>query len=232
MSFVRGRPCSTISLPATSDSQLSAITSDGVRTSRTPMKLVRRRIRSAFSSQICLVRASTPLSSLRARLSLRGRRHPGKPRNLADWGVHTRRRSRPPRVDNGFDAARHERYVRARPRCSAVPRRWLRPRSRGPSEVEPTAVAAIALEDSAARAWLARAQRPDGGFAARDGRPESPSVAALAALAMGDEAMAFNSPAVLVIAIGLVGVVLFGLFPASIMDFVSTISTSTGFVAP
>ncbi len=56
----------------------------------------------------------------------------GKPRNLADWGVHTRRRSRPPRVDNGFDAARHERYVRARPRCSAVPRRWLRPRSRGP----------------------------------------------------------------------------------------------------
>jgi NADH-quinone oxidoreductase subunit N len=44
--------------------------------------------------------------------------------------------------------------------------------------------------------------------------------------------MAFNSPAILVIALGLVGVVLFGLFPASIMDFVSTISTSTGFVAP
>lgn len=58
----------------------------------------------------------------------------------------------------------------------------------GPSEVEPTAIAAIALEDTAARAWLARAQRPDGGFAARDGRPESPSVAALAALALGDGA--------------------------------------------
>jgi hypothetical protein len=56
----------------------------------------------------------------------------------------------------------------------------------GPSEVEPTAVAALALEDTAARAWLARAQRPDGGFEARDGRPESPSVAALAALALGD----------------------------------------------
>ena len=54
------------------------------------------------------------------------------------------------------------------------------------SEVEPTAIAALALEDAGARAWLAAAQRPDGGFAALDGRPESPSVAALAALALAD----------------------------------------------
>lgn len=56
----------------------------------------------------------------------------------------------------------------------------------GPSEVEPTAVAAIALDDSEARAWLTRAQRHDGGFAANDGRPESPSVAALVAVALDE----------------------------------------------
>ena len=56
----------------------------------------------------------------------------------------------------------------------------------GTSEAEPTAVAALALDDAAARAWLSAAQRPDGGFAALDGRPESPSVAALAALALND----------------------------------------------
>ena len=36
----------------------------------------------------------------------------------------------------------------------------------------------------------------------------------------------------LVIAIGLVGVILFGLFPASVMDFASKISSSTGLIAP
>ncbi len=56
----------------------------------------------------------------------------------------------------------------------------------GPAEVEPTAIAALALGDAAAREWLAAAQRPDGGFAALDGRPESPSVGALAALALDD----------------------------------------------
>ena len=56
----------------------------------------------------------------------------------------------------------------------------------GASEAEPTAVAALALDDATARAWLAAAQRPDGGFAALDGRPESPSIAALAALALDD----------------------------------------------
>ena len=55
-----------------------------------------------------------------------------------------------------------------------------------PSEVEPTAVAALALGDPAAKGWLVKAQRPNGGFGARDGRPESPSVAALAALAIRD----------------------------------------------
>ncbi len=54
----------------------------------------------------------------------------------------------------------------------------------GVSEVEPTALAALALDDDDARAWLVRAQHADGGFAAPDGRPESPSVAALAALAL------------------------------------------------
>src|SRR5262245_53170866 len=58
--------------------------------------------------------------------------------------------------------------------------------ARAVAEVEPTAIAALALEDDRARAWLAKAQRPDGGFAASDGRPESPSVAALAALAFDD----------------------------------------------
>lgn len=60
----------------------------------------------------------------------------------------------------------------------------------GPSEPEPTAVAALALDDATARTWLARTQRSDGGFAARDGRPESPSVSALAALALAGNAQA------------------------------------------
>ena len=54
----------------------------------------------------------------------------------------------------------------------------------GQSEVEPTAVAALALEDGAAREWLAARQRPDGGFGDPDGRPEGPATAALAALAL------------------------------------------------
>lgn len=65
--------------------------------------------------------------------------------------------------------------------------------SRGASEVEPTAVAALALDDAAARGWLAAAQRPDGGFAAKDARPESPSVAALAALALDDRRAALRA---------------------------------------
>ena len=56
----------------------------------------------------------------------------------------------------------------------------------GPAEVEPTAIASLALGDAAAQKWLAAAQRPDGGFASLDGRPESPSVGALAALALTD----------------------------------------------
>ena len=52
------------------------------------------------------------------------------------------------------------------------------------SEVEPTAVAALALRDAAARTWLRARQRADGGFAERDERADGPTTAALAALAL------------------------------------------------
>jgi hypothetical protein len=55
---------------------------------------------------------------------------------------------------------------------------------RGPSEVEPTAVAALALSDDGARAWLRARQRRDGGFVERDGRSDGPTTAALTALAL------------------------------------------------
>jgi hypothetical protein len=58
----------------------------------------------------------------------------------------------------------------------------------GPSEVEPTAMAAMALEDGRARAWLASRQRADGGFDQSDGRPSGPTDAAVAALALDDSA--------------------------------------------
>jgi Prenyltransferase and squalene oxidase repeat len=56
----------------------------------------------------------------------------------------------------------------------------------GPSEVEPTVVAALALRDARARAWLAARQRRDGGFAGPDGRIEGPTSGALAALVLDD----------------------------------------------
>jgi hypothetical protein len=56
----------------------------------------------------------------------------------------------------------------------------------GPSEVEPTTMAALALNDGAARSWLARRQRRDGGFEERDGRDDGPTSSALAALALDD----------------------------------------------
>jgi hypothetical protein len=63
------------------------------------------------------------------------------------------------------------------------------PTSRGGlSEVEPTAVTALALEgDSRARAWLQARQQPDGGFHGADGRVDGPASAALAALALEGE---------------------------------------------
>jgi hypothetical protein len=54
----------------------------------------------------------------------------------------------------------------------------------GASEVEPTVVAALALRDARARAWLVPRQRPDGGFAELDGRVAGPTTSALAALAL------------------------------------------------
>ena len=55
----------------------------------------------------------------------------------------------------------------------------------GLSEVEPTAVAALALGgDDAARGWLVGRQGPGGGFVGADGRVEGPTTAALASLAL------------------------------------------------
>jgi hypothetical protein len=56
----------------------------------------------------------------------------------------------------------------------------------GPSEVEPTTVAALALEDVEAKRWLDARQRADGGFDEGDGRSTGPASAALAALALDD----------------------------------------------
>jgi hypothetical protein len=60
----------------------------------------------------------------------------------------------------------------------------------GRAEVEPTAVAALALDDGRARVWLARHLRPDGGYDESDGRPDGPTSSALAALALGDRGIA------------------------------------------
>jgi hypothetical protein len=54
-----------------------------------------------------------------------------------------------------------------------------------PSTPEPTAVAALALGDPRALAWLERHQRPDGGFATFPGPAEDVSPGTLAALALG-----------------------------------------------
>ena len=54
-----------------------------------------------------------------------------------------------------------------------------------PSEPEPTALAAMALEDQDAAAWLAAAQRPDGAFAFDVGPSVNDSATGLCALAVG-----------------------------------------------
>lgn len=57
----------------------------------------------------------------------------------------------------------------------------------GPSEVEPAALASLALGgDARARAWLGDRQLRDGGFRELDGRIAGPTSAALAALALRD----------------------------------------------
>ena len=63
----------------------------------------------------------------------------------------------------------------------------------GASEVEPTALAALALDDSGARRWLAMRQRRDGGFHELEGRPDGPTTAALVALALDDAVAARRS---------------------------------------
>ena len=106
---------------------------------------------------------------------------------LAVWVVETDRRSWPRRADNVHMASTTTRtYADALAAARSRDGGFALARG-GHSETEPTAVAALALDDPVARAWLARAQRRDGGFAAADGRPESPSVAALAALALADD---------------------------------------------
>ena len=63
----------------------------------------------------------------------------------------------------------------------------------GASEVEPTALAALALDDAGARAWLAKRQRRDGGYEELEGRRDGPTTAALVALALEDPAAARRS---------------------------------------
>ncbi len=53
-----------------------------------------------------------------------------------------------------------------------------------PAEPEPTAIAALALDDAAARAWLATRQAANGGFAEREGLVEDCATSAVAALAL------------------------------------------------
>lgn len=62
-----------------------------------------------------------------------------------------------------------------------------------PAEPEPTAVAALALDDAAARAWLAARQSPDGGFAERSGLVEDCATAAVVALALRERAAALRA---------------------------------------
>jgi hypothetical protein len=58
----------------------------------------------------------------------------------------------------------------------------------GRSEVEPTALATLALRDGDARDWLAARQRSDGGLGEPSGRHDGPTTAALAALALPRDA--------------------------------------------
>jgi hypothetical protein len=59
------------------------------------------------------------------------------------------------------------------------------PRAGGASELEPTALAAMALNDSDAKEWLAKEQRENGSFAVDVGPYVSDSATGLCALALG-----------------------------------------------
>jgi prenyltransferase/squalene oxidase-like repeat protein len=58
------------------------------------------------------------------------------------------------------------------------------PRPGGPSEPEPTALGALALDNADARGWLMAHQRPDGGFGVAEGWVVDDAATALAALAL------------------------------------------------
>jgi hypothetical protein len=60
------------------------------------------------------------------------------------------------------------------------------PRAGAPSEPEPTALAAIGLDDTEARRWLEAHQRADGSFGLVDGFVRDEATTGLAALALGD----------------------------------------------
>src|SRR5918994_6288058 len=53
-----------------------------------------------------------------------------------------------------------------------------------PSEAEPTALAALALDDASARSWLSEHQHEDGSFSVETGPYMNDSATALAALAL------------------------------------------------
>ena len=57
-------------------------------------------------------------------------------------------------------------------------------RAGAPSEAEPTALAALALEDEGARDWLLSEQRGDGGFGLATGSLVNDATTGLAALAL------------------------------------------------
>jgi hypothetical protein len=63
----------------------------------------------------------------------------------------------------------------------------------GASEVEPTALATLALDDVDGRRWLATRQRRDGGFEELEGRRDGPTTAALVALTLDDPVAARRS---------------------------------------
>ncbi len=98
---------------------------------------------------------------------------------------------------------RHDRYLVSAPRLHAALVRTLTSLRRpdgglpvsvaGESEVEPTTLLALALDDASARVWLATRQRRDGGYEELEGRRDGPTTAALVALALDDPAAARRS---------------------------------------
>jgi len=82
-----------------------------------------------------------------------------------------------------MSSALHDRLAAAL-RDARGPDGGFGPRAGQAAEAEPTAVAALALDDSAARDWLAAHQHPDGRFTVVPGPVETTSATALAALAL------------------------------------------------